>query len=126
MIGGLQSRDIADRLPVGGGYDVLHGGSNVKVPVAVEKVANIAQAVTSPAAARGAGIATDRKVRVAGGNGLRVMKVRGSAACRDIKTPEWLRDVDASAERNHELVIAALDGSDVCDFGILVVRGAES
>src|SRR5579863_10358224 len=108
MIGGLQRRYVSDRLSVCRRCDELHRGSNSEIAIAVEIVADVAQAVASPSTPGSTGIAADRIVRVARRYRLRIMQVCGSAPGRYLKALERLRYVNASAEGNHELVVTAL------------------
>jgi len=67
-VGGRDRWDVGDRLPVGGGDDILNSGPDPKVVVGIEKIIDVREPVAAPASARRAGIATGRIIRTGWGS----------------------------------------------------------
>ena len=127
VVGGLRRWEVRDGLTVGGTGNVLQGCSYPEIVVAVEKIAHVGQPVTTPSTSRGAAVAGWGIITSpTGWRSLRVVKVHGASTGRHLNPAQWLRDVNAAAERDHEFVIAALHRSKIGDNRILVIRCAKS
>ena len=84
------------------------------------EIADVRESITAPTAPRSAGIATRRVIRI-GRRSFGIVKVYGPASGRNLEFFERLRNVDAPAEGDHKLVVAALHRPEIRYLGILVV-----
>src|SRR5579863_10089006 len=114
-------RYIADGLAIRRGRHVLERGSDAKIMILVEEVAEICQTVSAPPPARSAGVATGRVIAVRRRR-LRVVQVHSAAPGGRLEALECYRENKSAPKRNHEFVVAPLDRPHICLDRILVVR----